>query len=167
MGFFKISERAIADTLFALCLQADAAFEEQLKDAIRSAGINVEIEPNAIDHRELLLFYCWLSHRIFPDQPKVMNALQTSYYLASINPNANADGQQLFQFVNQRFYEYDQAMSNASDPLDIVYVNRVVTPRILSSSPQLMVHEPRLEIMLTHLFTEWIVSVSKTIREMA
>ncbi len=167
MGWFKISDRDLAETLFALCLQADAAFESQLHDALSPIGVNVTIEQSTIDHRELLIFYVWMAHRMMREHPKVLNSLQSAYFIASVPVGGQTDdGQQLFQLVNQRFYEYDQAMANAADPLDIVYVARPAYQRILAHSPELLVHGPRLEIIVTHLFTEWIVSASRAVKEL-
>ena len=167
MSAFGIADKELSENLFALCLQADAAFEQQMADAFQSANLQIQYDPSKLDHAELITFYIWLGRRVVGEQPKVLNALQAAYFLTSTNsPFSGQDGQKIFQNISQRFFEYDQAMLNAPEKMDVVYVVPTVTQRVFGHIPEVLVHLPKIEIMASRLFAEWAVSVSKTLKEL-
>ncbi len=168
MSSFGINEKELSENLFTLCLQADAMFDQQMYDAVQAAGIDAKVEPASFDHQELLVFYIWLARRVVDEAPKVLNGLQAAYFLVSSNTAFNGqDGKKVFQSLSERFFEYDEAMSNASSKLDVVYVAGMVATRVFAKSPELMVHLPKLEMILSRLMSEWVLSVSKTIKELS
>lgn len=168
MSTFGINDKELSENLFMLCLQADAAFDQQIADNLNAASIQAKFDPTQLDHRELLVFYLWLARRVVGESPKVLNALQTAYFLVSANSPFNAeDGQKVFQEISQRFYEYDQAMFNAPEHLDVMYVSSYITQRAFAKCPELLVHMPKLEMMISRLMTEWIISVTKTLKELS
>lgn len=167
MTAYGIAQKVLSENLLALSLQADAAFEAQVNDALQAANIQVIYDSSKIDHRELMVFYLWLAKRIAQAEPKVLNALEASYLLTSGNTSfSGEDGQQVFQFITQRYFEYDQAMSNAPQVLDVVYVSGLIAKKVFAHVPEIMVHMPHLELIVARLLTEWIVSVTKTIKEL-
>lgn len=164
---FGLSEQDLAENLFAFCLQADAAFAERFNDGLTSTGIKVEWNAASLDHQELLIFQCWLARRVVPNKPKILNALQTSYYLGSVKPYfGTMDEKQIFEAVTKRFYEYDQAMANATETFDIVYVISPVCQRVFANNPALLVHMPKIELITAHIFTEWVLSLTSAVREL-
>jgi hypothetical protein len=161
------AEKELSENLFALCLQADALFEQQMIDNLQAAGIPAQWDANRVDHQELIIFYLWLARRIFSERPKVLNALQVAYYLVSAKTPFNGqDDQKVFQTISQRYFELDQAMSSAAQPLDVVYVSGNVMRRVFDKCPDLLPHLPKLEMIAARLFTEWTVSVTSTMKEL-
>lgn len=164
---FGLSEQDLAENLFAFCLQNDAAFAERFNDGLNSAGIKVEWSTTSLDHQELLIFMCWLARRVVPSKPKILNALQTSYFLGSVKEHfGTMEEKKIFEAVNKRFYEYDQAMANATEQFDIVYVIGPVTERVFSSNPALLVHMPKIQLITAHIFTEWLLSLTTAVKEL-
>lgn len=164
---FGLSEQDLAENLFAFCLQNDAAFAERFSDGLSSAAIKVEWQADSLDHQELLIFMCWLARRVVPSKPKLLNALQTAYFLGSVKQHfGTMEEKAIFDAVNKRFYEYDQAMANASETFDIVYVIGPVTERIFAKNPALMVHMPKIQLITAHIFTEWVLSLTTAVREL-
>lgn len=164
---FGLSEQDLAENLFAFCLQADASFPERFNDGLNADGIKVEWNAASLDHQELLIFLTWLARRVIPNKPKMLNALQASYFLGSVKDHfGTMEEKQIFEAVTKRFYEYDQAMANASEPFDIVYVIGPVTERVFANNPALMVHMPKIQLITAHIFTEWVLSITQTVREL-
>lgn len=167
MANYGIADKELSENLFTLSLQADAAFEQQVADSFQASNIQAIYDSSKIDHQELLVFLLWLARRISAEQPKVLNALQVGYFLVSNNsPFSGQDGQKVFQFISQRWFEYDQAMANAPQPLDVVYVSGELARKVFAHVPEVAMHMPRLELIVARLLTEWIVSVTKTIKEL-
>lgn len=164
---FGLSDQDLAENLFAFCLQNDAAFVERFNDGLNSADIKVEWDPKVLDHQELLIFMCWLARRVVPSKPKILNALQSAYYLGSVKQHFGTMQEKvIFESVSKRFYEYDEAMANATETFDIVYVIGPVTERIFANNPALMVHMPKIQLITAHIFTEWVLSLTTTVREL-
>lgn len=166
MSVLKTSEQDLAEKLFTLCTQAEASFETQMLDALQASHVSVSFGRQSTNHRELIIFFTWVVRRVVTEYPKILSPLHATHFLSSLHPYFDEiSEEQLLQMVTERFTMYDKAMEPAPEPLDLVYVSQVVTPRVFGHDPNLIPHLPKMEIILTRIVSEWVVSIMTTLRE--
>lgn len=167
MPSFGTSEQDIAEKLFTFCVQGDASFQDQFIESMQAAGIHFEFPPDGINHPELIIYYVWMVRRVIPERPKIMSPLHSAHYVASLRTYFDQmNDEQILQMVEQRFEEYDKSMVKAPQNLDLIYTAPYVTQRIFNDPPLLQDHFPKIEIIVTRIFTVWVASVAKAMSQM-
>ncbi|MBI2984482.1 MAG: hypothetical protein HYY50_02560 [Candidatus Kerfeldbacteria bacterium] len=165
-----LSDRELASSLFALCLQADAAFGGEFVDAAASYGYTIHVPEDAIDHGELLIALVWLVQWISRSRPGLVHALG-GHYLSAVTSlpyfGNRTDRQALERFFIDRTHHYDSLVERSAQGLDLIEVAYEMSKYALRNWFEVQHHLPRVEIVVAHLLTQWVVSVTQTVKELS
>lgn len=155
--------------IFALCIEEESGFLGHFRDVAAKFGLTSAMPESGIDRRELIVAYLWLAQHMLQDQGKLAGELE-HHYVTGLQMHHlfrdAANNEDIRAYFAERAQIYEHIAKLSPNRVDLVDVSQPVCRNVFRNWSELEVHLPRLGMIMTHLMTEWIVTVTRTIDEL-
>ncbi len=155
--------------IFALCIEEESGFLGHFHDVSEKFGLTTEMPESGIDRRELIVAYLWLAQHMLQDQGKLAGELEHHFASGLENHHLFRDyakKEEILTFYSERAESYGQIAKLSPNRVDLVDVSQPICRNIFRNWPDFEIHLPRLGMIMTHLMTEWILTLTRTIDEL-